>query len=51
VDVYGWIDTLDETEMIHIRGMVERLREQALTIVQELEQLEKRLAMYQSYEP
>jgi transcriptional regulator with XRE-family HTH domain len=45
------IDTLDETEMMHIRGVVERLRDQALTIVQELEQLEKRLAMYQSYEP
>ena len=44
------IDTLDETEMMHIRGMVERLREQALTIVQELEQLEKRLEIYQSYE-
>ncbi len=44
------IDTLNETELMHIRGMVERLREQALTMVQELEQLENRLDMYQSYE-
>jgi transcriptional regulator with XRE-family HTH domain len=44
-------DTLNETELMHIRGMVERLREQALTMVQELEQLDKRLEMYQSYEP
>ena len=44
------IDTLNETELMHIRGMVERLREQALTMVQELEQLETRLDMYQRYE-
>lgn len=41
---------LDETEMMHIRAAVERMREQVLTIAEELEQLEKRLDCYQSYQ-
>jgi len=44
------IDALTETEMMHIRATVERLREQALTIADELEQLEMRLDAYQSYQ-
>ena len=44
-------DVLDETELMQIRAVVVRLRGQALTLAKELEQLEKRLAVYQSYEP
>jgi hypothetical protein len=36
--------------MMHIRGTVERLRDQALSLAKELEQLEERLDAYQSYE-
>lgn len=44
------IDTLTETQMMHIRATVERMREQVLAIVGELEQLEERLDSYQSYQ-
>jgi len=43
-------DVMSETEMMHIRGTVERLRDQALSLAKELEQLEARLDAYQSYE-
>jgi transcriptional regulator with XRE-family HTH domain len=43
------IDALTETEMMHIRECVERMREQVTTVVDELEQLQKRLESYESY--
>jgi transcriptional regulator with XRE-family HTH domain len=43
------IDALTETEMMHIRDSVERMREQVMTVVDELEQLQKRLESYESY--
>ena len=43
------VDTLTETEMMHIRESVERIREQVMTVVDELEQLQKRLESYESY--
>ena len=43
-------DTLDETEMMQIRGTVERLRKQTIGIASELEQLEERLDSYESYQ-
>ena len=43
------VDTLTETEMMHIRESVERMREQLMTVVEELEQLQKRLESYESY--
>ena len=43
------VDTLTETEMMHIRESVERMREQVMTVVDELEQLQKRLESYESY--
>ena len=44
------VDSLTETEMMHIRDSVVRMREQALTLVDELEQLQKRLESYESYQ-
>jgi len=44
------VEGLDETEMMHIRASVERMRQQMLTIAEELEQLEARLDSYQSYQ-
>ena len=44
-------DSLTETEMMHIRDSVVRMREQVLTLVDELEQLQKRLESYESYQP
>ena len=41
---------LDETEMMHIRASVERMRQQLLTVADELEQLQERLDSYQSYQ-
>lgn len=38
-----------ETEMMHIRATVDRLREALLGIAAELEQLEERLDSYESY--
>jgi transcriptional regulator with XRE-family HTH domain len=43
------IDALTETEMMHIRESVERMREQVLTVADELEQLRRRLDTYESY--
>ena len=42
-------DVMSGTEIMNIRATVERLRDQALTLVKELEQLEERLDAYQSY--
>jgi transcriptional regulator with XRE-family HTH domain len=44
-------DALTETEMMHIRETIERMREQVLTVADELEQLRRRLDMYESYRP
>ena len=44
------VEGLDETEMMHIRASVERVRQQVLTIADELEQLQDRLDSYQSYQ-
>jgi len=44
------VDSLTETEMMHIRESVVRMREQVLTLVEELEQLQKRLESYESYQ-
>jgi transcriptional regulator with XRE-family HTH domain len=44
------VDSLTETEMMHIRDSVVRMREQVLTLVEELEQLQKRLESYESYQ-
>jgi transcriptional regulator with XRE-family HTH domain len=43
------IDTLTETEMMHIRESVERMREQLLAVADELDQLGRRLDTYESY--
>lgn len=43
-------DALTETEIMHIRRTVKRLREQLLTTADELEQLQQRLEAYQSYQ-
>ena len=44
------VDSLTATEMMHIRDSVVRIREQALTLVEELEHLQKRLETYESYQ-
>lgn len=44
------VDALTETEMMHIRSAVERLREQTLAIADELEKLSERLDSYQSFQ-
>jgi len=44
------VDSLTETEMMHIRDSVIRMREQVLTVAEELEQLQKRLESYESYQ-
>ena len=44
------VDSLTETEMMHIRDSVVRMREQVLTLADELEQLQKRLESYESYQ-
>ena len=43
-------ESLTETDMMHIRTVVERLRDHALAIADDLEKLEERLATYQSYQ-
>ena len=43
-------DMLTETEMMHIRESVVRMREQVMTLVDELEQLQQRLETYESYQ-
>ncbi len=42
-------DGLTETEMMQIRETIERIREQILTVADELEQLRRRLDTYESY--
>jgi transcriptional regulator with XRE-family HTH domain len=44
------VDALTETEMMHIRESVERMREQVLAVADELEQLRRRLDSYESYQ-
>ena len=44
------VDALTKTEMMHIRESVVRMREQVLTLVDELEQLQQRLESYESYQ-
>lgn len=44
------VDALTETEMMHIRSTVNRLREQALAIADELRKLSQRLDSYQSFQ-
>jgi transcriptional regulator with XRE-family HTH domain len=44
------VETLTATEMMHIRESVVRMREQVLTLVDELEQLQQRLETYESYQ-
>ena len=44
------VDSLTETEMMHIRDSVIRMREQVLTVAEELEQIQKRLESYESYQ-
>lgn len=43
------VDSLTETEMMHIRDSVVRMRGQVLTLVDELENLQRRLESYESY--
>jgi transcriptional regulator with XRE-family HTH domain len=43
------IDTLNETEMMHLRAAIDRMHEQVLTVAGELEQLKSRLDSYQSF--
>ena len=45
------VDALTETEMMHIRESIERMRVQVLAVADELEQLCKRLDSYESYQP
>ena len=44
------VDGLTETEMMHIRDSIVRMREQVLTLVDELEKLQERLESYESYQ-
>lgn len=41
-------DTLNETEMMHLRATIDRMHDQVLTIADELRQLKKRLESYES---
>lgn len=43
------MDSLTETELEHLRQSIERIRDQASLIVSELEELEERLKVYESY--
>jgi transcriptional regulator with XRE-family HTH domain len=42
-------DTLNPTEMMKIRESIERMREQAISLTNELEHLEERLGSYESF--
>ena len=44
------VEAFTETEMMHIRDSVVRMREQAMTLVDELEQLQRRRETYESYQ-
>jgi transcriptional regulator with XRE-family HTH domain len=43
------VEALTETEMMQIRDSVVRMREQLMSVVDELEQLQRRLETYESY--
>ena len=43
------MDSLSETELEHLRHSIERIRDQASLIVSELDELEERLKVYESY--
>jgi transcriptional regulator with XRE-family HTH domain len=43
-------DALSETDMMQIRSVVSRLRSSVVTIAEELERLDQRLASYQSFQ-
>lgn len=43
------MDSLSETELEHLRHSIERIRDQASVIVSELDELEERLKVYESY--
>jgi transcriptional regulator with XRE-family HTH domain len=43
------MDSLSGTELEHLRHNIERIRDQASVIVSELEELEERLKVYESY--
>ena len=45
----GPVDSLTETEMMHIRDSVIRIREHLRTVYGELEHLQQRLESYESY--
>ena len=42
-------DTLSETELEHMRHSIQRIRDQASLIVTELDELEERLKVYESF--
>ena len=44
------VDALTATEMMHLRNAVVRMREQVLTLGNELEKLQIRLESYESYQ-
>lgn len=44
------VDGMNETEMMRIRAVVDRMRERVLKIADDLEQLRERLDSYQSYQ-
>jgi transcriptional regulator with XRE-family HTH domain len=46
----GPVDSLKETDMMHIRDSVVRIREHLRSVAEELEQLQKRLESYESYQ-
>jgi transcriptional regulator with XRE-family HTH domain len=43
-------DSLTETELAQIRDSVDNMREQVLTLADELEQLQRRLESYESWQ-
>ena len=46
----GPVDSLTETDMMHIRDSVVRIREHLQNVSDELEQLQKRLESYESFQ-
>jgi transcriptional regulator with XRE-family HTH domain len=46
----GPVDSLTETDMMHIRDSVVRIREHLRNVSDELEQLQKRLESYESFQ-
>ena len=43
------LDAVTATELMQMLAMVERLRQQVLTVAEELKQLDERLTSYQSF--